>query len=65
MEHREQPARLANERVGVGAAEGIGATALLRHLQRASLEVMEKGGFTPESGRLMQQLIDLQGVLTE
>ena len=39
--------------------------ALLRHLQRASLEVMEKGGFTPESGRLMQQLIDLQGVLTE
>ena len=38
--------------------------ALRRHLQRASAEVMEKGGFTPESGRLMQQLIDFQGLLT-
>ena len=38
--------------------------ALQRHLQRASAEVMEKGGFTPESGRLMQQLIDFQGLLT-
>ena len=33
---------------------------LLRHSRRAAAEVMTTGGFTPESGRLMQQLIDLQ-----
>ncbi|KAL1504545.1 hypothetical protein AB1Y20_010946 [Prymnesium parvum] len=39
-------------------------SAIQRHVRRASDEVMEKGGFTSESGKLMQQLIDLQDLLT-
>lgn len=38
--------------------------ALRRHTRRASASVMAQGGFTPESGRMMQQLLDLQGLLT-
>ena len=38
--------------------------ALRRHIHRAATCIMAQGGFTSESGRLMQQLIDLQEVLT-
>lgn len=38
--------------------------ALRRHTRRAAASVMAHGGFTAESGRLMQQILDLQGVLT-
>ena len=34
--------------------------ALQRHVQRSTASVMAQGGFTVESGRLMQQLLDLQ-----
>ena len=36
--------------------------ALSRHLQRAAHSVMGEGGYTVESAKLMQHLIDLQGV---
>ncbi len=38
-------------------------SALRRHVQRATASVMAQGGFDVESGRLMQQLLDLQHVL--
>ena len=38
--------------------------ALARHVTRATASVMAQGGFTHESGRLMQLLIDLQNVCT-
>jgi hypothetical protein len=37
-------------------------TTLQRHVSRATSSVMSQGGFTVESGRLMQQLLDLQGL---
>ena len=40
----------------------IGA-ALQRHLKRATGSVMAQGGYTAESGRLMQQLIDLHELI--
>uniref|UniRef100_A0A7S2N2V7 F-box domain-containing protein n=1 Tax=Haptolina brevifila TaxID=156173 RepID=A0A7S2N2V7_9EUKA len=38
--------------------------ALQRHVQRATSSVMAQGGFTAESGRLMQELLDLQDLCT-
>ena len=36
------------------------ALGLSRHVKRATASVLAQGGFTQESGRLMQQLLDLQ-----
>jgi hypothetical protein len=39
-------------------------SALRRHVQRATASVLAQGGFDIESGQLMQQLLDLQHVLS-